>query len=80
MKISGENTNGSQFFITTIATPWLDGHHVVFGKVLSGMDVVRSIETVEKDVYDHPTTDVIITDAGVVTDKKAFMTDLVGVE
>ncbi|XP_060596407.1 peptidyl-prolyl cis-trans isomerase 6-like isoform X2 [Ruditapes philippinarum] len=80
MANAGENTNGSQFFITTIATPWLDGHHVVFGKVLSGMDVVRKIEAVEKDVYDHPTTEVIIKDAGIVADKKAFKTDLVGVE
>jgi cyclophilin family peptidyl-prolyl cis-trans isomerase len=65
--LQGANTNSCQFFITMKATPWLDGDHVVFGKVIRGMNVARLISHVPTEgEKDRPTNDVIIIDSSVV--------------
>jgi len=60
MANAGPNTGGSQFFITVAATPWLDKHHAVFGKVIDGYEVVETISKVQKDRNDKPLKNIVI--------------------
>lgn len=72
MANAGPNTNGSQFFITEVPTPWLDGKHTIFGQVIKGESVIDSIAVVEKGAQDKPKEDIVINKVEIIRKGKEY--------
>ncbi|XP_043467321.1 peptidyl-prolyl cis-trans isomerase 6 [Leptopilina heterotoma] len=72
MANSGKNSNGCQFFITTIGTPWLDGQHTAFGKIVDGVDIIFRIEQTKTDSHDRPINPVVILESGIIPTSSPF--------
>lgn len=67
MANAGPNTNGSQFFITVAATPWLTGNHTIFGEVVEGQDIVNAITKVKRNSQDRPAQDIKLNSVSIDT-------------
>ncbi|XP_067270707.1 peptidyl-prolyl cis-trans isomerase C isoform X1 [Pseudorasbora parva] len=78
MANAGPDTNGSQFFITLARAPWLDGKHVVFGKVLEGMSVVHTIELQDTNERNLPYTECVIINSGKIKLKEPLVVEVEG--
>uniref|UniRef100_A0A087X4W9 Peptidyl-prolyl cis-trans isomerase n=3 Tax=Poecilia TaxID=8080 RepID=A0A087X4W9_POEFO len=78
MANAGPDTNGSQFFILSTKAPWLDGKHVVFGKVLDGMAVVHTIELQDTNDRNLPHTECVIVNSGRIPVKEPFVVEVDG--
>ncbi|XP_029475716.1 peptidyl-prolyl cis-trans isomerase C [Rhinatrema bivittatum] len=76
MANAGPDTNGSQFFITVTKPTWLDGKHVVFGKILDGMAIVYAIEVQQTDAKDCPVQDCVIVNSGKINVKEPFVVEV----
>ena len=75
MANAGPNTNGSQFFVTTVKTPHLDGKHVVFGKVISGKSVIRKVERTETGESDRPLKECKVINCGILNEGDPLVID-----